>query len=140
MKQAEVRRVYFAFDYDKDASRRKDFLAQAKDNCDFRIEDLSLPKAIHDFSWQREALARIHTADVVIVLLGPDTHTAPGVRDEISLAGQADRPVIQIRPRGRHYASIGKDTSICIYSWKQINRVLRQPSAFARNPGKRYGV
>jgi len=85
LKQSEVRRVYFTFDYNRDASRRTDFLAQARDNCDFKVEDLSLPKAVHDSRWQREALARIRAADVVIVLLGPDIHSARGVLDKISL-------------------------------------------------------
>ncbi len=130
MKQSETRSVYLSFDFDKDASRRRNFLIQAENNCEFKIKDLSLPAAVHSKSWQREALALIRKSDVVIVLLGEDTHSALGVRDELSLAGQTERPVIQLLPQRRPYAAIGKNACICNYRWNHINKMLQDPQSF----------
>lgn len=130
MNQKETRGIYFAFEFYKDAFKRGCFLEQAVKYSDYRIIDWSLPAAVHDGSWQREALKRIQKSNVVVVLLGIDTHNAPGVLDEISLAGQAKKPVIQLQPQGQHYGLISKRFPECTYRWKQINAMLSQPTKF----------
>jgi hypothetical protein len=124
-----VRRIYFAFDYTKDAWRRTTFLDQAETLAECEIIDVSLPRAVHDSRWQREAQSRIRSSDLVIVLLGEDTHSAPGVLDEISLAGQENRPVVQLMPKSRNYGTIGKTSRLCKYSWRYINQILDSPPA-----------
>lgn len=128
-------RVYLAFEFKKDAHRRTTFLSQANAYCDFRIEDLSLSSAVHDSRWQREALKRIQSADVVIVLLGPDTYNAPGVLDELSLAGQVSRPVVQLKAQRRQYGLVSHHIPVCSYKWKRINEMMRDPEAFAAVSG-----
>ena len=59
MIRREVRRVYLSFEFEKDAHRWTTFISQASRYCQFHIDDLSLPSAIHDSRWQREALKRI---------------------------------------------------------------------------------
>ena len=130
MRQREVRRVYLAFEFEKDSQRRATFISQAQRHCDFRVEDLSLPSAVHDSSWQREALERIRSSDLVMFLLGPDTHNAPGVHDELSLAGLARRPVVQLKPRSREYGFVSQKVPVCSYKWRRINEMLRDPKAF----------
>ena len=132
MRRGEVRRVYFAFEYEKDAHRRSQFLSQAQRHCGFRLEDLSLPSAVHGSSWQREALKRIQMSHVVLVLLGPDTHNAPGVRDELSLAGQARRPVVQLMPKSQKYGLVSHEAPVCPYRWRRINEMLDDPNGYSR--------
>ena len=129
----ETVKVYLAFEVPRDAGRRSGFISQAKQYCDFRIEDLSLPQAVHNGSWQREAGQRIENSDVVIVLLGQDTHNATGVGAEISLAGQWGRPVIQLMPQGQNYGLASRTIPVCRYKWPRINEMMRNPRAFRGN-------
>ena len=130
----QSRPVFLSFEFQKDAGRRGTFLGQAKENCEFAIIDKSLPSAQHDEKWRREARARIEASAVVIVLLGPDTSNAPGVKDELSLAGEVRCPVVQLMPQNRDYGLVAKNGAICEYNWKAINRMLRNPKAFADTP------
>ncbi len=112
-------------------------MGQAKVDCEFAIIDKSLPAAQHDEKWRREARERIEAANVVIVLLGPDTHSANGVKDELSLAGEVRRPVVQLMPQNKSYGLVARDGAICTYKWEAINRMLRDPKAFVDTPENR---
>lgn len=133
----QSRPVFLSFEFEKDAGRRGTFLGDAKVNCEFAIIDKSLPRARHDEQWRREAQVRIEASSVVIVLLGPDTHTAPGVKDELSLAGGVHCPVVQLMPQKKNYGLVAKSGAVCEYKWKTINRMLRNPRAFADDPVNR---
>lgn len=130
MRPKQTRRVYLAFEFEKDAHRRAAFVSQAQHYCEFHLEDLSLPSALHDSHWQREAFERIRVSDVVIVILGLDTHNAPGVHDEMSLAGQAKRPVVQLMPQSRNYGLVSRKIPVCANRWTRINEMLDNPRAY----------
>ena len=136
MAHSEVRRVYLAFEFEKDVQRRATFISQAKRHCAYQLDDLSLPAARHPAGWRLEARARITAAHVVIVLLGQDTYNAPGVRDELSLAGQARRPVVQLMPHRQNYGRASSGAPLCPYRWRVINRMLSDPEAFVRTVGQ----
>ena len=125
------RPVFLSFEFERDAVRRKTFTGQAKKQCDFAIVDKSLPSAQHDARWRQEAKKRIAASQVVIVLLGPDTQNAPGVKDELSLAGEVRCPVVQLIPQNKNYGLVAKNGAVCVYKWDTINRMLRDPKAFA---------
>ena len=127
---SEVRSVYLAFEFDRDAHRRQAFIEQAAEHCDFTLNDRSMPAAAHSERWRREASQRIRASDVVLVLLGRDTHAAPGVQDELNLARQWDCPIVQLMPQGRNYGLVSDDIPVCRYLWSRINEMLRNPGAF----------
>lgn len=131
------RSVFLSFEFEKDAGRRSAFIGQAGKHCDFTLKDKSLPAAKHDDEWRREAKERMKVSDVVIVLLGPDTHNAPGVKDELSLAGEVGCPVIQLMPQGQNYGLVGKYRAVCRYKWTAVNQMLRNPGAFAKSSSNR---
>ena len=130
MTSVPTRRIYFAFEFDKDAHRRSTFLADAANHCHYCIEDVSLPAARHNSMWRREAKDRILSAALVLVLLGPDTHNAPGVLDELSLAGEVTRAVIQLQPKHKEHGLVSRRAPICPYRWTAINDMLRDPDAY----------
>ena len=81
----------------------------------------------------------IRASQVVIVLLGPDSHNATGVKDELSLAGEARCPVVQLMPQNKNYGLVAKKAAVCEYKWESISLMLRDPKAFAEaatNRGK----
>ena len=72
-------------------------------------------------------------SDVVIVLLGPDTHNAPGVKDELSLAGEVGCPVVQLMPQSRNYGLVAQHGTVCEYKWTRINQMLLTPKSFTES-------
>ena len=130
----ERRPVFLSFEFEKDAGRRGNFIGLARKHCEFAIIDKSLPSAQHDEKWRQMAKERIRSSHVVIVLLGPDTHNAPGVKDELSLAGEVRCPVVQLMPQEKSYGLVAKNGAVCEYKWDTINQMLRNPRAFAEAP------
>ena len=127
------RPVFLSFEFERDAGRRGTFIAQAKKHCEYAIIDKSLPSAQHDESWRQKARERIGASQIVIVLLGPDTQNAPGVKDELSLAGEVRCPVVQLLPQDKNYGLVAKNGAVCEYKWDTINRMLRDPKGFAED-------
>ena len=131
------RPVFLSFEFERDTGRRGIFIGQAKDHCEFAIIDKSLPSVQHDEIWRQKARESIRASQVVIVLLGPDTQNANGVKDELSLAGEVGCPVVQLMPRDKNYGLVAKNGAVCEYKWNTINRMLRDPKAFAEAPTNR---
>lgn len=129
--------VFLSFEFVKDAGRRGAFIGQAKKHCEFALEDKSLPAAEHDDKWRRDVRERMKASDVVIVLLGPDTHNVPGVKDELSLAGEVGCPVVQLMPQGQNYGLVGRHKAVCEYKWTAVNQMLRDPGTFAKSSANR---
>lgn len=94
----ERRPVFLSFEFEKDAGRCGTFICLAREHYEFEVIDNSLPRAQHDEEWRQTAKERKGSPHVVIVLQGPDTHNAPGVKDELSLAGEVGCPVVQLMP------------------------------------------
>ena len=136
-RKKETRSVYLAFEFERDASRRTGFIADACKRSEFALVDRSLPAAQHSARWRQEALARIQDSHVVIVLLGQDTQNAPGVEDELSLAGQARCPVVQLMPQHQNYGLVSENGAVCLYQWTRVDAMLRDPRSFVNNPANR---
>ena len=74
--------VFFSFEFDRDKELYGSFFAQAKDESRHAIRNYSLDE-VHppeDDSWVEEAKNKIAQCDLVIVVVGQDTHNAPGVK------------------------------------------------------------
>jgi hypothetical protein len=132
MTNKRTKRVYLAFEFGKDAIRRDLFIQQAGMYCEYLIEDKSIPAAIHDKRWQKEARQRIRESDLVLVLLGQDTHNAPGVKDEVSLAKQEKRPLVQLMPQGQKYGEVGEKIPVLTNKWKHIDDLLNNPREYIK--------
>ena len=129
----EPRAVFLSFEFEKDYQRWKSFLGDGKERCKFALVDRSLPAAVHDDKWRKEVKQRMQKSDVVIVLLGQDTHNAPGVEIELSLAGEVKCPVVQLRPQGKNYGLVAGSQAVCVSKWTRINEMLRDPKAYVAN-------
>lgn len=90
-------RVFVAFDFDNDKTLKDFIIGQARnDDSPFEVIDGSMKEAAPEKDWEDEARRRIKRADVVIVMVGPKTHKAPGVLKEISMARDEGIPIYQI--------------------------------------------
>ena len=70
------------------------------------------------------AIEQIALADIMIVLLGQDTHNAPGVIKEVGEANQLKKPIFQIRPRARTSGPVPGAGDVIPWQWKKIDEKI----------------
>lgn len=124
---ARKTRVFVSFDFDHDQKLKTFMLAQAK-NADspFEIENWSLNEPAPTATWKTRARQRIGRADVVLVMVGPRTHKAPGVLAEVKMAKDLLVPVRQvIGYRNTNPTAVPGAGRLYRWSWPTIKNLLR---------------
>lgn len=116
--------IFVSFEFDKDNELKNNFYEQAKSNTHHRVKNCSLNEAYPTQEWKGKARAAIRECDVVIVLIGEDTHNASGVRTEVDMARSFGKSVFQIRPQKRHYSGLSDLEKPIPGKWKCINEKL----------------
>ena len=89
-------RIFVSFEFEKDNSLKSSFYEPAKEHAQYRALNCSLNKEYPDEAWKKKAREAIRESDVVFVLVGQNTHNAPGVLTETDMARNLDKPTIQI--------------------------------------------
>ena len=116
--------IFVSFEFDKDNDLRGSFYAQAKEKIPHWVFNRSLKEAYPSDAWKKKARKAIEACDVVIVLIGPDTHNAQGVIVETDMARSLCKPVIQIRPQDRPYKGLTRLSEPIDWNWETINAKL----------------
>ena len=116
--------IFVSFEFDKDYGLKNNFYEQAKELTQHRIRNCSLHESYPDDEWKRKALEAIEVCDAVVVLIGEDTHNAPGVIVETDIARSLGKPIIQVRPQNRLYKGLTRLDSPIKGTWKNINAKL----------------
>ena len=88
------------------------------------MRNCSLKEAYPDERWKNKAREAIAECDAVVVLIGQDTHNAPGVIVETDMADSLGKPIIQVRPQGRPYKGLTRLGEPVTWKWKNINAKL----------------
>jgi hypothetical protein len=92
-----MKRAFFSFDFDEDQKLKHYMVGQIKlPASPFSAADWSMKEAAKQSEWQKEAEGRISRCDIVVVLVGPKTHKAPGVLKEVAMARRLNKPIVQI--------------------------------------------
>jgi hypothetical protein len=122
MSPTTLTRVYVAFDFD-DRKIAAMMGAQLRNpNAGYDVANWSLKEARPEASWETDAEYKIKRSDLLMIVLGRNTHRADGVRKEVAIARRADVrvPCCQIAP-----ASLGSVTPVPNgghwYRWNQQN-------------------
>lgn len=90
-------RVFISFDYDKDLGVAKLLGGQlANPSSPFEVENWSMKEAAPVKTWGNEARRRINRSDVVLVVVGRQTHRATGVLEEVRMARELGVPLRQV--------------------------------------------
>ena len=116
--------IFVSFEFDKDKDLQNNFYRQAKHETSHRIRDCSLHESYPDEAWKRKARNAIGGCDVVVVLIGQDTHNSPGVIVETDIARSLHKPIIQVRPQGRPYQGLTRLDKPIPWKWSRINADL----------------
>ena len=124
--------IFVSFEFDKDDELKNNFYEQAKKQTQYRIRNCSLNEAYPDEDWKNKAREAIRGCDVVVVLIGQDTHNAPGVIVETDIARNLGRPIIQVRPQRRSYQGLTSLGEPIKGTWKNINAKLDEIATRSR--------
>ena len=121
------RRVFVSFDFDNDKALKDFIIGQAR-NADspFEVSDFSLKEAWSQSDWETKARHAIARSDMFIVMLGPKTRIAPGVRKEVSMATQLSKRRFQII--GYRWGFAPMESS---KRWSRLSLELEQPQSVA---------
>ena len=89
--------VFVSFDFDRDRALKEFIVGQARNgNIDVEIIDTSLKEAAPMATWQQKAEAAIKRSELVVVMVGPHTHRAPGVLKEVGMARRNNIRIVQM--------------------------------------------
>ena len=119
--------IFVSFEFEKDNNLKNGFITQASKHTRHRVRNCSLDKAYDGEAWKERAREAIRECDVVFVLVGQDTHNAPGVLVETDMARSLNRPTIQVlseRARGNGYEGVPHLEDRIPWKWNVINRRL----------------
>ncbi|MCA6070461.1 MAG: TIR domain-containing protein [Endomicrobium sp.] len=90
-------RAFISFDYDNNSKEKILFSGQIRNSrTPFDIEDWSSKEQIFQSEWEREIRDKINRCNLLIVLVGTQTHRAKGVLKEISFAKNQNVPIFGI--------------------------------------------
>ncbi len=115
-------KVFASYDFDNDKILYDFIIGQAKlPDSPFEVSDHSLKEAAPERDWEIKARAAINRVDKFIVMLGPKTRNASGVRKEVAMAKSLSKLRFQII--GYKYGS--RDWAVpdtgATYSWNWDN-------------------
>ena len=120
-------RVFLSFEFGKDDELHHTFYSQATRCSQYEIIDCSLNERYHpDAQWLKKARAQIKKSEIVIVMLGQDTHNAPGVEKEVGEANQLKKPMFQVRPQGRTHGEVRGAGEVVPWKWKRIDAKIAE--------------
>ena len=121
-----MQRAFISFDFDDDQVLKHFFAGQFKlPESPFVAADWSMKEAAPQVNWEWEAEGRISRSDVVIVLVGPKTHRAPGVRKEVAIARKLRKPIVQvIGYRDSHPTPVPNAGRLIRWSWSNLEKIL----------------
>src|SRR5438309_1485018 len=91
------KRVFVSFDFDNDKVLKDFVIGQARlPDSPFEVIDASLKEVQPMKTWEDKARVAIRGSDLVIVMVGPLTHRAPGVLKEVQIARDERKPIVQV--------------------------------------------
>ena len=120
-------RVFLSFEFGRDNELHYNFYSQAVLYSQYEIIDDSLNEQYHpDAQWLDKARKQIALSGLVIVVVGEDTHNAPGVEKEVTVTHQLEKPIFQVRPQGRTHGEVRGAGEVIPWKWKQIDAKIAE--------------
>jgi predicted GTPase len=120
------KKVFVSFDFDNDKVLKDFIIGQSRlEDSPFEVIDTSLKEAAPIKTWEDKARTAIKRSDIMIVMVGPNTHKAPGVLKEVSMAREEQIPVIQvIGYRDGDYTAVTNAGRLYSWNWENLKKLL----------------
>lgn len=118
-------RVFVSFDFDNDKNLKELLVGQSRKNdSPFEIADWSMKEPAPEPKWEEEAESRIKRSDVVVVLLGPKTNYASGVKKEVNIAHDNEVRVFQLKPQDTNPIPVTNAGAVYNWTWDNLKKLL----------------
>lgn len=120
------KRVFVSFDFDNDRVLKDFILGQARlPDSPFDVLDHSLKEAAPESDWTTKARAAIKRSELVLVMVGEQTHRAHGVLKEVAMARAEGVPIVQvIGYREGSYTAVPNAGRLYAWNWDNLKRLL----------------
>jgi hypothetical protein len=121
------KKVFVSFDFDNDKALKDFIIGQAKNpDSPFDVNDHSLKEAKPEKDWLSHATAAIKRSDFLIVMLGPKTKSASGVRKEVAVAREVGTARFQIigYKDGTSDWAVPDGGRVYSWSWDNLKNLL----------------
>lgn len=118
--------IFVSFDFDNDKALKDFIIMQARrEDSPFDVIDHSLKEAAPEKDWETKAYRAIGRSRVVLVMVGPKTHSAPGVLKEIQMAREQNKKIVQIIGyRDGDYTPVKDAGQLYRWNWENLRRIL----------------
>lgn len=119
-------RVFVSFDFDNDRVLKDFILGQAKlTDSPFEVVDYSLKEAAPERDWEKKACVAISRAEIVLVMVGAQTHKAHGVLKEVGMAREAGVKIVQIIGyKDGDYKAVPNAGRLYAWNWDNLKKLL----------------
>lgn len=119
-------RVFVSFDFDNDKVLKEFIIGQSRLNdSPFEVVDCSLKEAAPIQTWEAKARTAIKSADIVVVMVGPNTYKAPGVLKEVRIARDEGIRIVQvIGYKDGNYTPVSDAGRLYAWSWDNLKNLL----------------
>ena len=120
------KRVFVSFDFDNDKTLKDFIIGQSRlPDSPFEVVDTSLKEAAPMKTWEEKARAAIKHSDIVVVMVGSNTHKAPGVLKEVTMARAEKVPIVQvIGYKDGNYTSVPDAGRLYAWNWENLKKLL----------------
>ena len=120
------KRVFVSFDFDNDKVLKDFIIGQSRlTDSPFEVIDTSLKEAAPMKTWAAKARAAIKRSDIVVVMVGPKTHKAPGVLKEVGMAREEGIPIVQvIGYKDGNYTAVPNAGRLYTWNWDNMKKLL----------------
>jgi len=120
------KRVFVSFDFDNDKVLKDFIIGQSRlADSPFEVIDTSLKEAAPMKTWEDKARAQIKRSDIMVIMVGPKTHSAPGVLKEVAMAREESIPIVQvIGYKDGNYAAIPNAGRLYAWNWDNLKKLL----------------
>ncbi len=123
-----AKRVFVSFDYDNDKNLKDLIIGQSRNVATpFNVADWSMKEAAIQSEWEKVAERRIKQCDVVLVMVGKQTKSAPGVLKEVGFARKHRIPIVQVRGHDdvtREKHSVPNAGTFYVWNWANLKNIL----------------
>lgn len=120
------KKVFVSFDFDNDRALKDFIIGQARlADSPFEVVDHSLKEAAPERDWPVKARAAIKRSDLVLVMVGRQTHRAQGVLREVAMAREEGVPIVQIIGyKDGDYSAVPNAGRLYAWNWDNLKRLL----------------
>jgi hypothetical protein len=118
--------VFVSFDFDNDKVLKDFIIGQSKhDDSPFEVIDHSLKEAAPEKDWADKAQRAINRSEIMLVMVGPNTHKAPGVLKEVAMARKANKTIVQIIGyKDGNYTAVPDAGRLYAWNWDNLKKLL----------------